>query len=201
MAETSADASAFQQPGRQQSRRLQNVRRRSRWSSSVAFAVAFLVLAFATSISASAQSSTRQLAVPPPETLLLLIRTTLVALNHANQTGNYTVLRDIAAPVFQQKFAAADLGTIFAKLRARRLDLAPVVIVTPELSTPPAISPEGHLTVAGNFPTQPAPILFQLVFVASNGLWKLAGITVDVAEPPPARPAEKQKPAAPAVNK
>ena len=41
------------------------------------------------------------LAVPPPEVLLVLIRTTLVALNQAVSTGNFTVLRDLGSPDFQ----------------------------------------------------------------------------------------------------
>ena len=33
--------------------------------------------------------------------VLMLIRSSLLALDHANKTGNYTVLRDIGAPGFQ----------------------------------------------------------------------------------------------------
>jgi len=35
--------------------------------------------------------------------VLILVRSTLLALDHANKSGNYTVLRDIAAPAFQVK--------------------------------------------------------------------------------------------------
>ena len=38
--------------------------------------------------------------------MLILVRTTLLALDQANKTGNYTVLRDLAAPGFQVDTAA-----------------------------------------------------------------------------------------------
>lgn len=39
--------------------------------------------------------------VPAPHQLNLLIRTTLIAVNQANFTGNYSVLRDLGTPQFQ----------------------------------------------------------------------------------------------------
>ncbi|XUJ36695.1 hypothetical protein ACQ5SK_19580 [Bradyrhizobium japonicum] len=48
------------------------------------------------------------------EQALYLIRSTLLSLNDANRTGNYTVLRDLAAPDFQARNAAADLGLNFS---------------------------------------------------------------------------------------
>lgn len=194
MAATSAAVSASRRLGRRRTGAARSALRR------IAGAL-ILTLALSPALpeSADAQSGNRKLAVPQPETLLLLIRTTLVALNHANQTGNYTVLRDIAAPIFQEKFSAADLGAIFASLRARSLDLAPVVIVTPELSAAPEISPAGHLTVTGYFPTQPLRIEFNLVFVVWQGLWKLGAVSVDVppaaAAPPQPPPAAQREPA------
>jgi hypothetical protein len=59
--------------------------------------------------------------------VLILIRSTLLALDQANKTGNYTVLRDIGAPGFQSN-TAARLGEIFAKLRNDNLDLSGVAV-------------------------------------------------------------------------
>jgi hypothetical protein len=47
------------------------------------------------------------------EQALYLIRSTLLTLNDANRSGNYTVLRDLAAPDFQVRNTAADLSQIF----------------------------------------------------------------------------------------
>src|SRR5262245_26287516 len=43
-----------------------------------------------------------------------LVRSALLTLNDANRCGNYTVLRDLAAPDFQARNTAADLARIFA---------------------------------------------------------------------------------------
>ena len=57
------------------------------------------------------------------ELVLYLVRSIMLTLNDANRTGNYTVLRDIAAPSFQATNSAADLSMAFAELRRRKLDL------------------------------------------------------------------------------
>src|ERR1700754_3687658 len=43
-----------------------------------------------------------RLVVPDSQGLAVLIQNSLIALNHANLTGNYSVLRDLAAPGFQK---------------------------------------------------------------------------------------------------
>lgn len=53
------------------------------------------------------------------EQALYLIRSTLLTLNDANRSGNYTVLRDLAAPDFQARNTAADLSLSFTDLRRR----------------------------------------------------------------------------------
>ena len=62
----------------------------------------------------SAPAQPRQPAATPQklpvsvEQALYLIRSTLLTLNDANRSGNYTVLRDLAAPGFQARNSAAD---------------------------------------------------------------------------------------------
>lgn len=45
--------------------------------------------------------------------VLILIRSSLLAVDQANKTGNYTVLRDLGAPGFQAANTATQLGEIF----------------------------------------------------------------------------------------
>lgn len=132
-----------------------------------------------------ASTSQPALAVPPPEVLLVLIRTTLVALNQAVQTGNFTVLRDLGAPSFQNS-TPTQLGLAFADLRNRNIDLSPVVAVTPEVSETPSISPDNILRLTGQFPTNPLRIRFQLLFQPVNGQWRLYGMAVDTPPAPQA---------------
>ncbi len=126
-----------------------------------------------------------KLASRPPQNLpvslqqsLYLIRSALLTLNDANRSGNYTVLRDLAAPDFQAKNSAADLAAIFASLRARKLDLFAVALVAPRLSSPPKLDAKKMLHLAGSFPTRPLQIEFSLSFQDIGGQWRLYDISI-----------------------
>jgi hypothetical protein len=131
------------------------------------------------------------------EQALYLIRSTLLTLNDANRSGNYTVLRELAAPSFQSKNSAADLGTIFSDLRTRKIDLFPVALLAPQLSAPPNLVNNGMLRLTGTFPTQPLQISFDLLFENVANQWRLFGISVQVpqaqaASPTPAPQGQKR---------
>lgn len=140
------------------------------------------VVALALTASAAAQ------APQPDETVArILTRSTLAALNHANLTGNYTVLRDLSAPTFAADYSAADLALAFADLRARGIDLAPVAVLDPVFTEPPAIVDGGLFRLRGYFPSRPLELRFELVFQSIDGRWRLSGLTVDpveVVDPP-----------------
>jgi hypothetical protein len=122
------------------------------------------------------------LAVPQPEVLLLMLRSAIVALHHANMTNNYAVLRELGGPGLQ-RFSASQLSDAFADLRSPSLNLSPVIVVTPQVVEVPTITPEGLLRLVGYFPTQPLQIHFETVFEPVNGEWKLFGLTVGAAPP------------------
>ena len=107
------------------------------------------------------------------EQALYLIRSTLLTLNDANRSGNYTVLRDLSAPDFQAKNTAAELGAVFADLRRSKVDLFAVALLGPQLSTAPYLDPSKMLRLTGYFPTRPLQINFDLSYQAVNGQWRL----------------------------
>ena len=74
-----------------------------------------------------------QVAVPEAAKLRLLIYTSLIAINQANLTGNYTVLRDLGAPAFRDANTSARLVEIFSGLRRRNIDLSPILLLDPKL--------------------------------------------------------------------
>ena len=118
---------------------------------------------------------------------LYLIRTTLLALHDANNTGNYTVLRDTAGPQFQQRHSAADLAIAFQKVRGT-LDLSPIAIRMPELSRPPVVTAEKQLQLAGIVPGDPTQVAFEMIFEPVGGHWRLSALAVGAAQQPAARP-------------
>jgi len=128
---------------------------------------------------------------------LYLIRSTLLTLNDANRSGNYTVLRDLAAPDFQAKNTAADLSQSFSDLRRRHFDLYSAAIEPPQLTTLPALDDKGMLHLAGFFPSRPLQIKFDLIFQNVSGQWRQFSISVATPEAPPqqAQRTEPEKPA------
>lgn len=106
-----------------------------------------------------------------------LVWSSLAALDQANRTGNYSVLRDLGAPTFQANNSAATLGGIFEHLRNLHVDLANTFIVSPVFETTPAV--QGNvLRAKGIFPLRPTAIGFDLLFQNISGEWRILGISV-----------------------
>jgi hypothetical protein len=126
------------------------------------------------------------------EQALYLIRSTLLTLNDANRSGNYSVLRDLAAPSFQAKNTAADLAQNFTDLRQRNFDMFSVALAAPQLTKAPEVDGNGMLRLSGFFPTRPLQINFDLLFENTSGQWRLFGISIStppfIAQPAPAIP-------------
>lgn len=119
--------------------------------------------------------------------VLMLIRSTVLALDQANKTGNYTVLRDLGAPGFQVN-TAARLAEIFAKQRNEKLDLSGVAVIDPQLSLLPQIEPNGLLHMAGFFPSVPSQVNFELLFAPVEGQWRVFGVSLSVGQSAPVAP-------------
>jgi hypothetical protein len=119
--------------------------------------------------------------LPAADVLLGLIRTTVVAVNQANQTGNYTVLRDLGAPDFRNANDASRLAAIFQGLREQGIDFTPLLQIPPEVSEAPSIDGQGLLHLAGFFPTEPLRVNFDMSFQAEKGRWKPYTISVYLA--------------------
>jgi len=137
-----------------------------------------------------------QLSLPVSvEQTLYLIRSSLLTLNDANRSGNYTVLRDLATPDFQARNTAADLAQIFTDLRRRNFDLYGAALLAPQLTAAPALDAEKRLRLTGFFPTRPQRINFDLSFQVVGEQWRLFGIAIATPEAPPL-PAQAQAPAA-----
>ncbi|MCJ2005557.1 hypothetical protein [Methylobacterium sp. J-092] len=163
--------------------------------------VAFVVAASTAPVGAQPRPSTQaqQQAAPQPAQIdrngvLILIRSTLLALHEANETGNYTVLRDLSAPGFRDANTAARLGEIFASQRAQKLDLSGVAVLDPQLTLLPQIESNGLMRMAGFFPSVPSQVNFELLFAPVDGRWRVFGIAVNVGSSTPTAPSPAPTP-------
>lgn len=122
-------------------------------------------------------------AMPSRSEVARLVWTTLIAVDQANRTGNYTVLRDLGAPGFREANDPARLASIFAKTRNPDIGLSGAVLYAPEYSEPPRIQENGMLRVRGVIPMRPEGILFDMLFQQVEGEWRLFGISIAPEEP------------------
>jgi hypothetical protein len=135
--------------------------------------------------------------------VLILIRSALLALDQANKTGNYTVLRDLGSPDFQVN-SAARLTEIFAQHRKDNIDLSGVAVIDPQLTLLPQIEANGLLHMAGFFPSVPTQVNFDMLYAPVDGRWRLFGLSISFGQAAPAAPQppapDAPRPAAPAAS-
>ena len=164
------------------------------------------ILLAASPVAAWAQAQAQR---PPQQTaqidrngLLILLRSTLLALDQANKTGNYSVLRDLAAPSFAAANNPARLGDVFSNLRRDKVDLSGVIVLEPQLTVMPELTQNGMLHFAGFFPSAPQQINFEMLYAPVDGQWRLFGLAANLGSSAPVAPAAAPAPApAPAAAK
>ena len=136
---------------------------------------------------------------PDFATQVMLIRHALTMVDQGNQSGNYTVLRDLASAQFRQRYTASDLADAFRELRHQQLDLMPVLVTEPQIAHSQVVAP-GRWEISGVFSTHPQQIHFALVFVSDYGRWTVDEIAVRVAPPPAQQTAVGYRQGSPNAN-
>ncbi len=116
------------------------------------------------------------LPLPDELTRARLIWATMVAVQQANESGNYSVLRDIASPSFQAANDPSRLTQIFAGIRSTNIDLSNTLLLAPTYTRPPTIDDKRMLHLEGGFGLRPTAVLFSFTFEWVSNRWKLFGI-------------------------
>lgn len=117
-----------------------------------------------------------------------LIWATMLAIDDANLSGNYSVLRDTSAPDFQQNNDPAKLAQIFAGVRAAHLDLSNTLLLEPTYSGPPEFDRSGLMRLRGAFGLRPVAILFDLGYQWVDGRWRLYAVSIGSKTIAPVQP-------------
>lgn len=113
-----------------------------------------------------------------------LVRSTLMALDDANRSGNYTVLRDLAGPRFQARNSALRLRQVFEAFREAGVDLSHASMVEPRVDKRVVNDDAGVLAVEGHVPS-PAPgsrhqVRYAMEFEPVQGHWRLLTLSVGI---------------------
>ena len=121
--------------------------------------------------------------VPSAELQEILIKTSLLTLNDANLTGNYTVLHAKLAKPFREQFNPDRLKQVFKPFADKKLDLGPIAGKPPIVTADTLIDNRGALLLRGYFDTAPSRVNYELDFLPSEGLWKPIMLNVRVKPP------------------
>lgn len=105
---------------------------------------------------------------------LTLVRLFFVSVGQAIETGNYSVLRDLATPAFRRQYSNAGLESALAPIRDGGYALQDAVLLVPEINAFQK-EPTDRLRVVGSLPTTPASLRFDLLFQDLAGSWQLLG--------------------------
>jgi hypothetical protein len=108
-----------------------------------------------------------------------LVKTTLVAVNQGNLTGNYTVLQGLGNDAFHENYTSADLALIFNDLRQANIDFGIIVEYLPVFTQIPTITPDNVIRTQGYFPTSPI-IEFDILFRLVGSRYRIDSIAVGI---------------------
>jgi hypothetical protein len=116
--------------------------------------------------------------------ILTLIRSSLVAVQQADVTGNYSVLRQLGSPSFQAANDVDKLSATFSGIRKSNVDLSGAVVLYPQISKA-ELTNTVMLHVSGTFATKPVPVRFEFLFQPIQGHWTIDGILIAPVTPTP----------------
>lgn len=130
------------------------------------------------------------MSAPDVPSAAALVRATLLSLNEANLTGNYSVLRDASAPEFRRGFTEARLASIFAVLREKRVDLSTSVTLEPVIAHTDYMPSRHVVAYRGRVPAAATGSLrfdvnFDVAYQYVEGRWRL--FMLDLSLDPAAR--------------
>jgi len=114
--------------------------------------------------------------IPDQAGLARMVWSMMAAVDHANKTGNYNVLRSLGSLDFQASNSATALSRVFASIREQGINLSDTLSIEPSYEFAPALE-GGMLRLRGAFRMRPQAVQFDLLFQWNQG-WMLQGIAV-----------------------
>ena len=126
-------------------------------------AIVRLVTAFALLLAATAVQAQNK--VPSDRVLEALVKSSLLSLNDANVTGNYSVLHAKLSKPFREQFPPEKLKATFKEFSQGNADFDIIAAMPPTYEPRPVVDEDGKLVVKGSFPTEPSRLLFELKLI------------------------------------
>lgn len=119
--------------------------------------------------------------VPTPVQSVGLVRDATTLFARGVAAGDFSALREAAAPEFKAQVTVADLDAQFKPFVDAGIDLRPLEQVPPNLSAEPSVDDAGALRLVGYYAVDGAKVDFDYRFVYRFTGWRLFSLQVEVA--------------------
>jgi hypothetical protein len=118
--------------------------------------------------------------MPSPFVQEVLVKSMMVTLSDAVAADNFTVLHAKISKPFRDQFPPERLREVFKDLIDKHAVFDAVVAKPIVPDADPTIDSDGVLRLKGHFETTPKQVRYQLGFIASDGVWKLSAVTINI---------------------
>jgi hypothetical protein len=118
--------------------------------------------------------------VPSETALERLITESLMDLNQAVQTADFTAFHDKLSDDWKKQTTPQALLKAFQGFVDEKIDIGAIKQSHPRVAPPAAVNDNGVLVVAGHYPVQPSRVGFKLKYEDEGSGWKLIGVSVKV---------------------
>jgi hypothetical protein len=118
--------------------------------------------------------------VPSSTAQEILIKTSLLTLNDAIVSGNYTVLHTKLARPFREQFDPDRLKQAFKRFAEQKIDMAAISAAPPVATDDAQIDDRGALLLRGRFDVGRSRVVYELDFLPSEGEWKPISLHVNL---------------------
>jgi hypothetical protein len=108
----------------------------------------------------------------------VLIKASLLTLNDANLTGNYSILHAKLSKPFREQFSVDRLKQSFKQFSEKKADWEVIVAMPPVPTAKSYIDKDGALILRGFFDAGSTHVVYELDFIPSEGEWKPSNLTV-----------------------
>jgi hypothetical protein len=110
----------------------------------------------------------------------------MAAMDHASDTGNFSVVAALGTAGFRSRNKPEALATVFTTLRNQRVDLSDTLLVAPSFELAPHMVTPNAFRMRGVFPLRPTAVAFDVIYAWEGG-WRLDAIAVLPIAPPAGR--------------
>jgi hypothetical protein len=119
----------------------------------------------------------RATVVPPLPRLRALVAADLRRLDQGIRADDYTAFLAESSQLFQSQFTNEKLRGAYRTAHEQKAELTALMVGDLALTSEPAISPQGELTVKGQYPEVEGRVLaVDVSYVYSQGGWKTLGV-------------------------